>query len=110
MDSLSDEWKLYQLDDISLEFFKTKGFNENGEEILLKERVDHYWRKIELMKNAVGDLKYPLIIKVVKAAFSFANGNAEAERGFSEVPKILQKIDSFFQKHQLMLSSQQKMV
>ena len=27
---LSDEWKLYQLDDISLEFFKTKGFNENG--------------------------------------------------------------------------------
>ena len=33
IDSLSYEWKLYQLDDISLEFFKTKGFNENGGEI-----------------------------------------------------------------------------
>ena len=84
IDSSSDEWKLYQLDDIPLEFFKTKGLNENGEEILLKERVDHYWRKIELMKNAVGDLKYPLIIKVVKVALSLAHGNAEVETGFSE--------------------------
>ena len=81
IDSLSDEWKLYQLDDISLEFFKTKCFNENSEEILWKERVDHYWRKIELMKNAVGDLKYPLIIKVVKAALSLAHGNAELRKG-----------------------------
>ena len=84
INSLSDEWKLYQLHDISLEFFKTKDFNENGEETLLKERVDHYWRKIELMKNAVGDLKYPLIIKVVKVALSLAHGNAEVETGFSE--------------------------
>ena len=91
INSLSDEWKLYQLDDISLEFFKTKGFNENGQEILLKERVDHYWRKIELMKNAVGDLKYPLIIKVVKAALSFAHGNAEVETGFSEGAKNVTK-------------------
>ena len=91
IDSSSDEWKLYQLDDIPLEFFKTKGFNENGEEILLKERVDHYWRKIELMKNAVGDLKYPLIIKVVKAALSLAHGNAEVERGFSESAKNVTK-------------------
>ena len=81
IDSSSDGWKLYQLDDIPLEFFKTKGFNENGEEILLKERVDHYWRKIELMKNAVGDLKYQLIIKVVKAALSLAHGNAELRKG-----------------------------
>ena len=91
IDSSSDEWKLYQLDDIPLEFFKTKGLNENGEEILLKERVDHYWRKIELMKNAVGDLKYPLIIKVVKAALSLAHGNAEVERGFSESGKYVTK-------------------
>ena len=33
IDSLSDEWKPYQLNDTSLEFFKTQGFNENGEEI-----------------------------------------------------------------------------
>ena len=79
------------IDDISLEFFKTKGFNENGEERLLKERLDHYWRKIELMKNAVGDLKYPLIIKVVKAALSLAHGNAEVERGFSESAKNVTK-------------------
>ena len=91
INSLSDEWKLYQLHDISLEFFKTKDFNENGEETLLKERVDHYWRKIELMKNAVGDLKYPLIIKVVKATLSLAHGNAEVERGFSESAKNVTK-------------------
>ena len=94
IDSLSDEWKLYQLNDISLEFFKTKGFNENGEEILLKERVDHYWRKIELMKNAVGDLKYPLVIKAVKAALSLAHGNAEVQRGFSESAKNVKKKSS----------------
>ena len=91
INSLSDEWKLYQLDDISLEFFKTKDFNENVEEILLKERVGHYWRKIELMKNAVGDLKYPLIIKVVKVALSLAHGNAEVERGLSENAKNVTK-------------------
>ena len=91
INSLSDEWKLYQLHDISLEFFKTKDFNESGEEILLKERVDHYWRKIELMKNAVGDLKYQLIIKVVKAALSLAHGNAEVERGFSESARNVTK-------------------
>ena len=80
-------------------------------EILLKERLDHYWRKIKLRKNAVGDLKYPLIIKVFKAALSLAHGNAEVERGFSESGKyVIQKIESCFEKHQLMPSSQQKMV
>ena len=55
--------------------------------MLSKERVDHYWKNIELMKKAVGDLKYPLIIKVVKAAISLAHGNAEVERGFSKSAK-----------------------
>ena len=72
--------------------------------------MDHYWRKIELVKNAVGDLKYPLIIKVVKAALSHAHGNDEVERGFSESAKMLKEIKPFFQKHELMPSSQQKMV
>ena len=43
------------------------------------------------MKNAVGDLKYPLIIKVVKATLSLAHGNAEVERGFSESAKNVTK-------------------
>ena len=55
--------------------------------MLSKERVDHYWKNIELMKKAVSDLKYPLIIKVVKAAISLAHGNAEVERGFSKSAK-----------------------
>ena len=55
--------------------------------MLSKERVDHYWKNIELIKKAVGDLKYPLIIKVVKAAISLAHGNAEVERGFSKSAK-----------------------
>ena len=76
---------------MSLEFFKTKGFNENGEEILLKERVDHYWGKTELMKNSAGDFKLPLINKFIKAARSLAHGNAEVKRGLSESAKNVTK-------------------
>ena len=43
------------------------------------------------MKYAVGVLKYPLIIKVVKAALSLAHGNAEVERGFQESAKDVTK-------------------
>ena len=43
--------------------------------------MDHCWRKIEPTKNAVGDLMYPLIVKVVKAALSLAHGNAELRKG-----------------------------
>ena len=43
------------------------------------------------MKNAVGDLKYPLIIKVVKAALSLAHGNTAVERGFSKSAKNVTK-------------------
>ena len=53
--------------------------------------MDHYWRKIEPRKKAVGDLKYPLIIKIVKAALSLAHGNVEVERGFSESAKFVTK-------------------
>ena len=76
---------------MSLEFFKTKAFNENGEEILLKERVDHYWGKTELMKNSAGDFKLPLINKFIKAARSLAHGNAEVKRGLSESAKNVTK-------------------
>ena len=43
------------------------------------------------MKYAVGALKYPLIIKVAKAALSLAHGNAEVERGFQESAKDVTK-------------------
>ena len=56
--------------------------------------MDHYWRKIELMKNAVGAFKYPLIIRVIKAALSLAHGNVEVERGFSESAKKCYKRSS----------------
>ena len=36
-------------------------------------------------------MKYPLIIKVLKAALSLAHGNAEFERGFSEKGKNVTK-------------------
>ena len=60
--------------------------------MLSEERVDHYWKNIELMKNAVGDLKYLLIIKVVRAAISLAHGNAEVERGFSKGAKNVDSV------------------
>lgn len=68
--SVSDEWRLYIHD----------------EEIRKPEkgiRVDHYWRDIFQLQTANGNLRYPLLTTIVKAALVLPHGNSDVERGIS---------------------------
>ena len=49
-------------------------------------RVDHFWRKIDDLKDVMGEKKFPSIMKVVKTALILGHGN-EVERRFSESGK-----------------------
>ena len=77
----SDEWTIYQLKTIKEEWYKE--FEEPQKFI----RVDHFWRKIDDLKDVMGEKKFPSIMKVVKTALILGHGNAEVERGFSEWKK-----------------------
>lgn len=41
------------------------------------------------MKSSSGELKYPLLAEVVKAALSLSHGNADVERSFSKSKRVL---------------------
>ena len=45
--------------------------------------IDEVWRHVLSQRNAVGNLKYCTLAKVVKACLAFPHGNADAERSFS---------------------------
>ena len=68
--SLSDDWKLHALDDVSAVEV------ENHD-------VDRYWSDVLERRNAVGQLKYCTLGKVVRAALSLSHGNSNAECSFS---------------------------
>ncbi|PFX13024.1 hypothetical protein AWC38_SpisGene22936 [Stylophora pistillata] len=74
--SVSDEWRLYIHD----------------EEIRKPEkgtRVDHYWRDIFKLQTANGNLRYPLLTTIVKAALVLPHGNSDVERGISVNSRML---------------------
>ena len=81
LDKLSDEWRIYQLETITEDWYKE--FEEPQKFI----RIDHFWRKIDDLKDVMGEKKFPSIMKVVKTALILGHGNAEVERGFSESGK-----------------------
>jgi hypothetical protein len=68
---VTDEWKLYALDDVTIEAE------------MKPHLVDEYWAKILGRKNSLGELKYTVLGKVVKACLSLSHGNSDAERSFS---------------------------
>ena len=78
---LCDEWRMYQLDEIPEDWRTTV---EQPEKPV---RVDIYWNKVSGLKDDFGEVKYPLVLKVVKSALILAHGNADVERGFSESGK-----------------------
>ena len=84
LDKLSDEWRIYQLETITEDWYKE--FEEPQKFI----RVDHFWRKIDDLKDVMGEKKFLSIMKIVKTALILGHGNAEVETGFSEVEKVLQ--------------------
>ena len=75
---ISDEWRVYQIDD------DNNGNTEN-------QRIDHYWRDIFKHNMPNGDPKYPTLQKVVKAVLVLPHGNADCERGLSKNKKMLGK-------------------
>ena len=68
---VTDEWKMYLLDEIE------------PEDDMEKVNVDAYWSKVLQRRNAVGNLKFSTLGKVVKAWLSLSHSNSDAERSFS---------------------------
>lgn len=69
VDSLSDEWRLLQLEDLSSYDFSI--------------RIDDFWQQIFEIENFLKERKYPLITRVVKAVLPLAHGSSDVERRFS---------------------------
>ena len=78
LDKLSDENKIFQLEAISEEWYM-----EEAKPI----RIDYFWSKVDAIRDAAGEKKFPLLIQVVKAAIVLGHGKAEVESGFSESGK-----------------------
>ena len=74
LDKLSDEYKIFQLEAISEEWYI-----EEANPI----RIDYFWSKADAIRDAAGEKKFPLLMQVVKAAIVLGHGNAEVERGKS---------------------------
>ena len=50
-----------------------------------------HWGKIFQFKDDVGDIKFPLITKVVKFCLSLSEANGSAERTFSQIAHVIRK-------------------
>ena len=50
--------------------------------------IDHYWRMVHEIHEAIGKLKYPHLLAFVKCILSLSHSKIVPERGFS-VNKIL---------------------
>ncbi|KAH8033268.1 hypothetical protein HPB51_008751 [Rhipicephalus microplus] len=74
--SLIDEWNMLKC-------------NGDRGTLHLEGRVDVYWTKVLCLKTTNGELKYPLLSKIIKALLCLPHGNADAERGFSENKNLL---------------------
>ncbi|KAJ8883752.1 hypothetical protein PR048_015606 [Dryococelus australis] len=63
---LLDEWKLLQ----------------HEKENFTSGSIDNYWAQFFVLKNSMGDVKYPNVAILVEAVLSLSHGNADLERGF----------------------------
>ena len=71
LSTVTDEWKMYLLDEI------------DPEDDMEKVNVDDYWSKAVERWNDVGNSKLSSLGKVVKACLALSHGNSDAERNFS---------------------------
>lgn len=82
---ISDEWRALQCEKIPTDWYQER--NENGE--LKHKRIDFYWREIFSLKSSLGHIKYPELTRLIKCILVLSHGNADSERGFSQVSKFL---------------------
>ena len=54
-------------------------------------RVDKYWAIVLSLKNAAGNDRFKVLLKVIKCALTLAHGNADTERILSVNKKIMTK-------------------
>lgn len=96
--AITDEWKLYAVDDIPGEWYSaTVNATAVSSEWEYSEtmsvppvcRIDQYWSKVLDMTNAVGQLKYANLGKVVRACLALSHGNSDVERSFSVNKRIV---------------------
>jgi hypothetical protein len=80
-----DEWKLYSVDDIPVEWQISQESNTDGP----ATSIDDYWSRVISIKNASGLRKYSCLGKVVRACLSLSHGNADVERSFSVNKKVV---------------------
>ena len=78
---VKDEWKLYQLKEIPVEWYNDESGNF--------KRVDSYWAQIFKIRDGSSDVKYRHLAKVVKSILSLPNGNASVERSLSDSKNML---------------------
>jgi len=81
LDNLADEWRIYQREKMPVDW------HIETEEPRKPIRVDHFWRKVDELKDSTGERKYPSIMKVVKTALVLGHGSTEVEVGFFESGK-----------------------
>ena len=62
----------------------TRSFNWKSEKWNVDEaqpiRIDYFWSKVDAIRDAAGEKKFPLLMQVVKATIVLGHGNAEVER------------------------------
>ena len=71
LDKLGNEWRMYQLETIPEDWY------EEGEEPQKPIRADYYWRKVDDLKDAIGEKKLPSVLNVIKTAHVLGHGNGE---------------------------------
>src|SRR6266516_7801015 len=77
IDVLSDEWRLYQLENIAESLTKDEHDSTR--------RVDYFWRDVLAIAGNDGiTLKYPVLSVFVKSLLVVTHGNSDVERGFSD--------------------------
>src|SRR6266516_2553373 len=77
IDVLSNEWSLYQLENIAESL--TKDEHDSA------RRVGHFWRDVLAIAGNDGiTLKYPVLSLFVKSVLVVTHGNSDVERGFSD--------------------------
>ena len=91
IDALSIEWQLLRLEELPA-WYKHEGNK------VVYEPIDKYWGKI-ISQTSRGELKYPVLEKVVRFALSIAEANGSVERLFSQLLHMIPKEKSNLETH-----------
>lgn len=86
---LTDEWKMYQAQEIPEGWYKESVVDGKSGETEKYVRIDHYWKKVLEQKNSMGTARFKVLPKLIKAVLCLAHGNAEVERSLSENKRVL---------------------